>query len=136
MDRKKKIIRLYYDEKMKATDIAKKCKVSNQYVSEVIQKDQRYNNEKESRKEQVKINKKNYTDKKIKEIRDRNVQLGAYMEQQHLQASRELSGGRSIISNRAFWEWNKSAYKYNKSKKCYEFDKKLTRSYAVPRYIK
>ena len=68
--------------------------------------------------------------------REERKTLNAIVKQQHIQAVSELSSGQAMISNRAFREWNKSAYKYNEKKNCYEFDKKLGKSYAVPRYIK
>ena len=38
----------------------------------------------------------------------------AQLRQMHIQASRELSGGRKTINNRAFRKWNSSIYNYNK----------------------
>ena len=53
----------------------------------------------------------------------------------HNQASAELSK-RQRMTNMAYRNWNKSAYKYNEKKKRFEFDEKLGRSYDVPKYIK
>ena len=136
MNKKEKIKELFFEKKYKQNEIAEELNTSTQYISKVLQNDSRYIDEKEKRKSKSKDkNRKdtiNYMKKKRKSIcSDYDI-----LKKMHDQASHELSGGRSIISNRAFWEWNKSAYKYNKRKKCYEFDTKLTRSYAVPRYIK
>ena len=136
MERKEKILKLYYKEGLKVVEIASKCKISKQYVSKIIKQDERYLSEKKKRKDKTQQKKKDYTNKKMKEIRQEKMQIDAYMKQQHLQATKEISGGQTIISNRAFRKWNASAYKYNDRKKCYEYDKKLIRTYATPRYIK
>lgn len=53
---------------------------------------------------------------------------------QHIQASRELSKGKHL-TNENYRKWNSSAYKYNPSKRRYEFDKTLGRASDVPKYI-
>lgn len=53
----------------------------------------------------------------------------------HNQASRELSQPKRL-SNMAYRNWNKSAFKYNEEKRRFEFDENLGRSYDVPKYIK
>ena len=53
----------------------------------------------------------------------------------HNQDSMELSKS-SYLTNENYRKWNYSAYKYNPSKKRYEFREELGRSYDVPKYIK
>ena len=136
MSKKEEILKLYYDENIKIIDIVNAVGVSRAYISKIIKDDARYEIKKQKQKEERIERKKAYTNKKMKETREIRAQENAFIRQQHLRASRELSGGHSIISNRAFLKWNSSAYKYNQSKNRYEFDKKLTRSYAVPKYIR
>ena len=135
MDKKSKIINLYFDKKYKPIQIAKELDISNSYVTKIIKQDERYETETINRKYENKIknliNTKNY----IKQKRTINRELDAYVKQQHIQASLELSG-RNHISNRSFRRWNSSAYTYNYQKECFEFDKKLGRSYAIPKYVK
>ena len=57
------------------------------------------------------------------------------MKNLHDQASMELSVPRKL-SNMAYRNWNKSAYKYNQEKSRFEFRKGLGRSYDIPKYIK
>ena len=135
MSNKDRIIELYFNEKYKPTEIAKAINVSNAYISKVIKKDPRYIDEKTSRKNQNKVKNISETKKYIKQQRENNSILEAYMRQQHIQATNELSGGHGI-NNRAFRKWNSSAYNYSDKKKCFVFNKKLGRSYAVPKYIK
>lgn len=54
------IIKMYFENKMKQVDIAKKLNISKYKVSRVVTKDARYKEEKEQRKHQ---NKKRHTDK-------------------------------------------------------------------------
>lgn len=136
MDKKDKILKLYYDENLKMVEIANRIGVSKQYVSKIIKKDDRYQYKKEKLKQESKIRKNQYTNRKVKELREEKNRIEAEVKQKHLQATRELSSGYPIINNRAFRKWNASAYKYNKRKDCFEFDKKLIRSYAIPKYVK
>ena len=53
----------------------------------------------------------------------------------HRQASLELSKVKQL-NNIQYRNWNRSAYKYNKDKKRYEFRDELGRSYDVPKYVK
>ena len=57
------------------------------------------------------------------------------MQAQHNQAVSELSKS-THLTNENYRKWNIGAYLYNPSKKRYEFDNTLGRSYDVPKYIK
>ena len=57
----------------------------------------------------------------------------AILKQAHEQASRELSGGRKPISNRAFRDWNPS--KYNEKSKSYVLRKGINVGADVPKRI-
>jgi len=59
----------------------------------------------------------------------------AILKQAHEQASRELSGGRKLISNRAFRDWNPSIYKYNEKSKSYVLRKEINVGPDVPKRI-
>lgn len=136
---KEKIIFLYYDERMNNKTISIKLKVSTQYITKIIKKDQRYISEKERRKKESSLRKKQQNMECIKRKRQiaRNERLDGYMELQHIQASSELSGKRTI-NNRAFKKWNSSIYDYhgrtNEFRLKNEFKNKT--SYAVPKKIK
>lgn len=136
MDKKEIILRLYYDDKNTATQIAKQLNISNAYITKIIKTDVRYCYEKSQRKKLNKEKNIKQTIQYMEKKREEKRVLNAVVKQQHIQATSELSSGQAMLSNRAFREWNKSAYKYNEKKNCYEFDNKLGKSYAVPRYIK
>ena len=136
---KEKIINFYYLEHLKGTEIRDKLNVSATYITKIVKADSRYEQEKEFRKQLSKgIRKKSQRIlmKKRREPvqREFNHNIQELMEQ-HNKDVRELSHG-SHLNNEAFRKWNYSAYKYNPSKKRYEFNEKLGRSYAVPKYIK
>ena len=58
------------------------------------------------------------------------------MKTQHENAARELSK-HSSIGNQDLRKWCSSAYKYNKKKKCYEFDtENLLKPPDFPMYVK
>lgn len=106
-------------------------------ITKIIKQDARYNSEKLYRKnlsnKKRKIDKNKYIKNKreLKRIED-NYSI---VQAQHNQASRELSKSNHL-SNESYRKWNYSAYKYNSSKRRYEFDEKLGRSYDIPKYIK
>jgi transcriptional regulator with XRE-family HTH domain len=128
---------LYFNEKYNQTKIAKKLNVSNKYVSKVLNDDSRYQEEKEKRKVISKNKHKektiNYIKAKRKKVQDK---IGYdQLKQMHIQASNELSGGRKTISNRAFRDWNSSAYRYDKKSKSYVLKKDITAGYDAPKRI-
>lgn len=59
----------------------------------------------------------------------------ASLKQAHIQASMELSKGKSI-SNRSFRNWNASVYRYDKRSKSYILKKEIVAGADVPRKIK
>lgn len=136
---KEKIISLYYDKKMNNKTISIKLKVSTQYITKIIKTDQRYISEKERRKKETSIRKKQQNIKCIKRKREiaKNERLDGYMELQHIQASSELSGRRTI-NNKAFKKWNSSIYDYYNRAKEFRLKEEFKdrASYAVPKKIK
>lgn len=134
---KENIIDLFYNEHLKVNEIAKKENVSSAYITKVIKQDIRYNQEKANRKGTSKEKRKNAQNQFIKNKREnkRIEDNYSFVQEQHRQASKELSKS-GHLSNESYRKFNISAYHYNPSKKRYEFDESLGRSYAVPKYIK
>lgn len=131
------IITLYYKDHLLVKDIAAQNNVTSAYVTKVIKTDLRYIQEKEyrktiSRNKRTIINRQNMKNKRETKRREDSY---AIIKAKHEQASRELSKS-NYLTNENYRKWNSSAYKYNPSKRRYEFDEKLGRSYAVPKYIK
>lgn len=136
---KQKIIEMYYNEHLMQKEISERLKVSKSFVSQVIKKDPRYKEYKEQKllKSKEKHNKEiqKRVEKKRKEKQLKNSIDVLVLKKIHEQDSLELSQ-RSHLSNENYRKWNNSAYKYNPSKKRYEFDETLGRSYDVPKFIK
>lgn len=131
------IIYLYFTEKMLQKDISEKLNISRSTICRAIKKDERYIEEKNNRKRlnKIKHNKdiQRRVESKRKQTSASDIQI---LNRMHEQASLELSGGKKPMSNRAFRDWNTSAYKYNKKNKSYELRKGITAGADVPKSIK
>ena len=136
---KNKILSLFYEERLSQKEITEKLKISKGYVSRIVTNDDRYA---EFKRQKLENSKKRHN-KKIQELtkeKRKQIQFNYAvddlgMRNIHTQASMELSEPKHL-SNENYRKWNISAYKYNKSKKRYEFNSKLGRSADVPKYIK
>lgn len=137
MEKKEKIIDLYYVEHLTSKEISDKLNISSAYITKIIKKDLRYREEKifrlENSKQKRKISQNNFIKNKRQRLRIEDNYL--MLQAQHNQAINELSK-RKHLTNENYRKWNISAYLYNPSKTRYEFNSTLGRSYAVPKYIK
>ena len=133
------IIHKYFIDKLKPVEIAKELNISKSAVTQVLQKDKRYQKEKIKRIEQNKENHNEKTKKYIKNKREvikrKKDKDTIDLRNMHNQATAELSK-KKRLSNMAYRNWNKSAFTYNKKRKGYELRKELGRSYDVPKFIK
>lgn len=135
--KKENIIDMFYKAHLKVKDIADAVNTTSAYISKIVKQDNRYFQEKLFRKDVSKAKRKVSQNtfiknkREIKKIEDNY----AIVQAQHIQASRELSKSKHL-SNEAYRKWNYSAYKYNPSKRRFEFDSSLGRSADVPKYIK
>ncbi len=109
-----KIITKFYDLHEKPSSIAKELNVNPSYVTNVIQKDDRYIPEKEYRAKISKENRKKSKCEWIRKKRHNDKQLDEYVKLQHNQASKELSYS-SEMSDLAFAKWNRQMYIYDKN---------------------
>ena len=137
MSKKDKIITLYFEEKLTAIEISKKIDVVQSYITKVIKQDSRYENEKQRRKNENKIQRKIIHKEYMRKVRKSNSISNEELKAQHYQASCELSG-RKTINNRAFRNWNSSIYRFHVRTKEYRVKEELKDkiSYAVPKKIK
>lgn len=136
-DKKEKILKMFYIQHLTVKEIALEVGTTSPYITKVIKKDKRYVEEKENRKITSQKRRKISQNKFMKDKRDKKKIEDNYsfVQVQHRQAARELSNSR-YLTNENYRKWNNSAYKYNPSKRRYEFDPKLGRSADVPKYIK
>ncbi len=136
---KEKILKMFFQGKMRCKDIAEYLNVSNAYITKIIKKDSRYETEKYKRKELNKEKHNEKTKELIKKQRDK-IRIchkvdDLVLRKIHEQATMELSKN-SKLSDMAYRNWNTSAYKYNKAKKRFEFREELGKSYDVKKYLK
>ncbi len=134
-----KIVDLYFNKKMKQAEIADLLNIAKSTVSKIVRKDSRFITEKEHRKSANKAKHNKNIQKRVEEKR-KSTQLknsvdNLILKNLHTQDSIELSD-RKRLTNESYREWNYSAYKYNPSRKRYEFREELGRSNDVPQYIK
>ena len=139
MSSKSKIILMYYEEKLNIIQIANTLNISKQYVSKIVRKDFRHSLEKEERKHQTTIRRKQQKSLDKKKNREKRKSDNSYEQlmYQHNQATAELSKGKTI-SNRAFKKWNSSSYVFHSRTREYRIkeDYKNKVSYAAPKKIK
>ena len=137
--RKSEILKMYFTDKLRPVDIAKKLDISKSAVTQVLKKDKRYMQTKQERK--IKNQNKHieetkeYIKTKRKIAQFKNNADDLILKNMHNQASVELSKSKKM-TNIAYRNWNKSAYFYNEKKKRFEFKEELGRSADVPKYIK
>ena len=124
---------LYFDEKKTLTEIADIINTSVSYISKILRKNEKYNEEKEKRKnERRKVQKDLIYRKRKNKVDIEYIKV----KNEHEQASMELSK-RSMLGTDTLRKWCSSAYIYNQNKKRYEFDtKNLTKPADFPLYIK
>lgn len=136
---KDEILDLFFDKKMKQKDITELLNIAKSTVSKIVSKDSRFIAEKSLRKANNKVKRNKDIQRRVEQNRKKeqfkNNSDDLILKQMHSQASMELSK-RSHLSNENYRKWNKTAYNYNPSKKRFEFDENLGRSYDVPKYIK
>ena len=137
MDKKEQILDLYFNKHLKQAKIAKIVDASQQYISKIIKKDERYENEKSSRKssnaEKRKIAQaeyqKNYVRKKDKDIA--YEQLLAQQRQDAL----ELSYNSHPLSDYAFKKANSSIYIYDSIKNQFVMIRGIKAGFDAPKRI-
>ena len=137
LDKKEQILDLYFNKHLKQTEIAETVNASQQYISKIIKKDERYEDEKNSRKsinaEKRKIAQaeyqKNYVRKKEKDIAYEQL-----LAQQRLDAL-ELSYNPHPLSDYAFKKSNSSIYSYDSIKNQYVMLKGIKAGFNAPKRI-
>lgn len=137
MEKVAMINELYFEEKKTLTEIAKVINTSVSYISKILRKNEKYNEEKEKRKNENLLKRRKVQKDLIYGKRKSNIDIEYIkLKTQHEQASMELSK-ISILGKDTLRKWCSSAYVYNKNKKRYEFDtKNLNKPSDFPSYIK
>ena len=134
---------MYFNKHLKQKEIATIVGVSKQYVSKVIKADSRYAEEKQTRKDENAIKRKDYLKEYYKNYDRPKIEDNSYEQLQALlyQDSLELSYSSSNINDYAFAKYNSSIYhrdkngnlKLNKGiKVCNDVPKTINMNIPVP----
>ena len=117
MQNRENILDLYYNKHLKQKEIATIVGVSKQYVSKVINTDSRCKEEKQTRKDENAIKRKNYMKQYYKDYERPKKEDNSYEQLQALlyQDSLELSYSSNNINNYAFAKYNSSIYHRDKN---------------------
>ena len=117
MENQENILDLYYNKHLKQKDIATMVGVSKQYVSKVIKADSRCKEEKQTRKNENTIKRKDYMKEYFKSYDRTKKEDNSYEQLQALlyQDSLELSYFNSNMSDYAFAKYNSSIYHRDKN---------------------
>lgn len=134
IDKIAEIIRLFYEEHLRGADIAKQIGVGKSYITKIIQKDERYIEEKEYRatqsKERHKICKRNYINKKRQankqEYQAMIIQINK--DNEYLSTKKKLSD--EVLSN-----WNRGMFDYDKNSSDLVLKRGINVGFDVPRRV-
>ena len=128
------ITRLFYEEHLRPIDIAKQIGVGKSYITKIIQKDERYIEEKEYRatqsKERHKVCKRNYINKK----RQADKQDYQAMIIQ-INKDNEYLSTKKKLSDEAFSNWNRGMFDYDKHSSDLVLKNGINVGFDVPRRV-
>ena len=134
IDKVTEITRLFYDEHLRQTDIAKQIGVGKSYVTKIIQKDERYIEEKEYRatqsKERHKVCKRNYINKK----RQADKQEYQAMIIQ-INKDNEYLSTKKKLSDETFSNWNRGMFDYDNHSSDLVLKNGINIGFDVPRRV-
>jgi transcriptional regulator with XRE-family HTH domain len=117
LENQENILDLYYNKHLKQKDIATMVGVSKQYVSKVVKTDSRFKEEKQTRKDENAIKRKDYMKQYYKDYERPKKEDNSYEQLQALlyQDSLELSYSSSNMNDYAFAKYNSSIYHRDKN---------------------
>ena len=135
IDKISEITRLFYDEHLRPTDIAKQIGVSKSYVTKIIQKDERYIKEKEYRsnisKENHKACKRNYINKRRQTEKQEYQAMIIQINKDNEYLSTQIQ-----ISDLDFARWNRQMFRYDKNSSDLVLRRGFTFACDVPKRIR
>jgi len=134
IDKVTEITRLFYEEHLRPTEIAKQIGVGKSYVTKIIQKDKRYIEEKEYRatqsKEKHKVCKRNYINSK------RQADKQGYQEMIiQINKDNEYLSTKKKLSDEAFSNWNRGMFDYDKHSSDLILKSGINVGFDVPRRV-
>ena len=137
---KQEIIRLYYEEHKRPSEIAPIIKKTPQYVSKIVTKDKRYKKEKQYKKQQSLERKKAYNreysksyDRNAKEKEDREEY---YKLLARIDKDNKVLSTKTEMSDVDFAKWNRSIYDYANNSSNLVVKKDINVTFDVPKIVR
>ena len=137
---KQTIIKLYYEEHKRPSEIAPIIKKTPQYVSKIVTKDKRYKKEKQYKKQQSLERKKAYNreysksyvrNAKEKEDREEYYKLLARIDKDN-----KVLSTKTEMSDVDFAKWNRSIYDYANNSSNLVVKKDINVTFDVPKIVR
>ena len=134
IDKVTEITRLFYEEHLRGVDIAKQIGVGKSYITKIIQKDERYIEEKEyranQRKERHKVCKRNYINKKRQS--DKQEYQAMIIQ---INKDNEYLSTKKKLSDEAFSNWNRGMFDYDKKSSDLVLKSGINVGFDVPKRV-
>lgn len=138
MNKKEKILKLYFEEHKTQEQIAKEVSVTQPYVSQIVKSDPRLKKKKEDSTQKSIQKKKAYNRDYLKHYqrkKSNNTQEYEQLKATLDKDAQELSYNKGI-SDYAFAKWNSGMYNYDKNSSDLVLKKNITVSIDVPKRIR
>lgn len=134
---KDKIIELFFIKRLKPIEISKKLKVGMPYITKIIQKDERYIEEKESRKsenkEKNKIQKRIYAQNRREKEKQDKIEFERLLIQ--INKDNQILSTKKKEDDLQYAKWNRSVYKYDKNTSDLVLKDGVNAGYAIAKRV-
>ena len=134
---KDKIIELFFVKRLKPVDIAKKLKVGMPYITKIIRKDERYIEEKESRKsenkEKNKIQKRIYAQNRREKEKQDKIEYERLLIQKN--QDNQILSTKKKEDDLQYAKWNSSVYEYDKNTSDLVLKDGVNAGYAIAKRV-
>lgn len=134
---KDKIIELFFIKRLKPIEISKKLKVGMPYITKIIQKDERYIEEKESRKsenkEKNKIQKRIYAQNRREKEKQDKIEFERLLIQ--INKDNQILSTKKKEDDLQYAKWNRSVYEYDKNTSDLVLKDGVNAGYAIAKRV-
>lgn len=139
MNNEENILDLYYNKRLKQKDIAVLLSISKQYVSKIVKKDSRNKEEKQTRKDNNNVKRKDYMKEYFKNY-IRNTKGKENMQEYYnliaiINRDNGILSTKSEMSDIAFAKWNRSIYDYAEKTSDLVVKKDINVTFDVPKVV-
>ncbi|MBQ9297560.1 MAG: hypothetical protein IJ223_00755 [Clostridia bacterium] len=137
---KQEIIRLYYEEHKRPSEIAPIIKKTPQYVSKIVTKDKRYKKEKQYKKQQSlerkKAYNKEYSKSYVRNAKEKEDREEYYKLLARIDKDNKVLSTKTEMSDVDFAKWNRSIYDYANNSSNLVVKKDINVTFDVPKIVR